>query len=63
MRHPKGQLKEAQSGEGVRSNFGTGSSKSGSADSNQSMGKDYQVDARHTAAWMNGAKLTVKRSG
>lgn len=56
------QLKRADSGEGVR-NPGTQSGSAGSRNCNTSMGKDYSADALHTASWIKGATLTVKREG
>jgi hypothetical protein len=59
----KNQLKRAEKGEGPRGTIGGTADNSGKQSCNTSSGKDYEVDARHTAAWMDGAKLTVKRVG
>lgn len=63
MSYPKNQCKAATSGEGPRGTMGSQGGDAGKSGHCESLGKDYEIDARHTAAWMDGAKLTVKREG
>ena len=60
-RSPKGQMKEAQSGEGYRGGKQTApdAGKSG----RDGLQGDTKMKGQHTASWQTGSKLTIKRNG